>query len=147
MALRLWLVILITIVAACVPALAHAGATVTRVPLSLTIGDDCGLGEPIAAEGDMIVVYSFNSLGPDVFHERSIAQTHLRGTGLISGDSYVFNASGHLSESTFNNRGAIVMESDRVVEIHAGETVALDDFFLRMSFNPAGVIVDESGCR
>jgi hypothetical protein len=144
---RLGLVLLVTMVAACVPAVSHAGATTTRVPLSLTIGDECGVPEPIAVEGTMTVVDIFNSQGEGVFHERFNAETHLMGTGLVSGDKYVFNASSHLAESTFNNRGALVMESDRVVEVHAGETVALDDFFLRVGFNPAGVFFEESGCR
>jgi hypothetical protein len=33
------------------------------------------------------------------------------------------------------------------VEIHAGETVPLDDFFLRVAFNPAGQVFDETACR
>jgi hypothetical protein len=144
---RVWLVLVVALIAACVPAIAHAGATVTRVPLSLTIGDECGLGEPIEAEGHMIVVSTFESHTEGIFHERFVAEAHLLGTGLVTGDRYIFNATGQIAESTFVNGSSMVMESDMVVEIHAGETVPLDDFFMRVAFNPAGHVFDETACR
>jgi hypothetical protein len=111
------------------------------------IPDECGLGEQIKAEGQMIVVHSFESHAEGIFHERFNAEAHFLGTGVVSGDRYVFNATGHIAESTFENGGSMVMEMDQVVEIHAGETVPLDDFFLRFGFNPAGQITDVAVCR
>jgi hypothetical protein len=127
--------------------LARADTTVARIPLSFVTNDQCGLdGEPIAVEGTMVVVSTFTSNQEDVFREGAIAVTHLVGFGLETGDRYVFNASGHLFESTFSNRASLVMEADRAVQIHAGETTPLDDFHMRSFLNPDGHVVDESGC-
>jgi hypothetical protein len=146
---RPWIVLVLVIaVAAFVPAISHAGATATRVSLSFLSGTQCGLdGERIAYKGDMSIVYAFTSPTEGVFQEQQIATAHLVGVGLVSGDKYIFNATGHIFESTSANRGSLVMEADRAVEIHAGESTVLDDFYMRMSFNPGGAYVDESGCR
>lgn len=146
---RPWIMlVVVTAVAAYMPAVSRAGATTTRVPLSFVTNDLCGAdGEPIAVSGDMHIVYAFTSQDDGAFHEQQIAQAHLVGIGLVSGDRYIFNATGHIFESTFTSGSSLVMEADRSVQIHAGETTALDDFYMRVSFNPGGYYVDQSGCR
>ena len=148
--MRHWTV-LVTVVAmaACLPAVSRAETSVIRVPLSFTGGDMCGAdGEPVALRGQMIVVTTFANLGDGVYKERSVAQVHLAGVGLASGDSYIYNASGQVAEMTFDKRPAIVIDTSQAVMIHAGETTPLDDFYLRMSLHtPGGRYVDESGCR
>jgi hypothetical protein len=148
--MRHWIVLAaVAAVAACVPAVSRADTSVNRVPLAFTIFDMCGVdGEPVAVTGQAIFVDTFVDFGDGVYHEREIAQVHLAGLGLVSGDRYIFNASGQLSEFTFDNRPALVIDTSKAVMIHAGETTALDDFYMRMSLHPPDRwSVDESGCR
>src|SRR4051812_43215968 len=150
MRMRHWIVLFAVVAgAACLPAVSRAEASVDRVALSFTSGDMCGVdGEPVALTGRMIVAHTFVDMGDGVYHERDVAQLHMTGFGLVSGDRYIFNASGQVSEMTFDNRPAIVIDTSQAVMIHAGETTPLDDFYLRMSLHtPGGVYVDESGCR
>ena len=148
--MRHWIVLAaVAAVAACVPAVSRADTSVNRVPLSFTSSDMCGVdGEPVALTGQLIIVDTFLSFGEGVYHEREIAQLHLAGFGLVSGDRYIYNATGQLSELTFDNRPALVIDTTRAVMIHAGATTPLDDFYLRMSLHPPDQwSVDESGCR
>ena len=148
--MRNWIVLVaVAAVAACVPAVSHADTTVNRGSLSFTSYDMCGVdGEPVALTGQLVIVDTFLDFGDGVYHEQEIAQVHLAGFGLVSGDRYIYNVSGQLSELTFDNRPALVIDTTQGVMIHAGETTPLDDFYMRMSLHPPDQwSVDESGCR
>jgi len=148
--MRHWIVLAaVAAVAAFVPAVSRADTSVNRAPLSFTSYTMCSVdGEPVALTGQMIIVGTFLSFQEGVYHEQGIAQVHLAGVGLVSGDRYIFNASSQLSELTFDNRPVLVIDTTHAVMIHAGETTPLDDFYLRMSLHPPDQwSVDESGCR
>ena len=130
-----------------VTAAARADATSEWIPVSFVTNSFCGTSEVIAVEGDMHVVYAFTSQGDGVYHEQQIAQAHLVGYGLESGDMYIFDASGHIVGNYPPNGRSLVLESDHSVQIHAGETTPLDDFYMRVSFNTGGYSIDVSGCR
>jgi hypothetical protein len=138
----------VTAVVSVAPGPSQADATSTRVPVSFVTGDICGAdGEPIAVEGQMHIVYAFTSQDEGVFHEQQIAQAHLVGVGLVSGDRYILNSSSETSESVLSNGNSLVMHTEHAVRIHAGETTPFDDFYMRFTFNPGGYSVDISGCR
>jgi hypothetical protein len=146
---RLWLAILLVLtVAVVLPSISSAGAQSERVAVSFVTADICGAGgEPIAVDGVMHLVHTFTSPADGVSFEEQIAQAHLVGVGLVSGDRYIFNATAHIIGNYVPNGTSISMETDQSVRVHAGESTPLDDFYMRFRITPSDTFVEIDGCR
>jgi hypothetical protein len=146
---RLWVAVVCALtVAVVLPSTSPAAAQSERVRVSFVTTEICGAdGEPIAVDGELHLVSTFTSTAEGVYFEQQIAQAHLVGVGLVSGDTYIFNATGHTVGNYLPNGGSVSMEADQSVQVHAGESTALDDFYMRFSFTPSGTFVSIEGCR
>jgi hypothetical protein len=135
-------------VAVVLPSTSPAAAQGKWVRVSFVTNAVCGAdGEPIAVDGEMHLVYTFTSTAEGVYFEQQIVHAHLVGVGLVSGDTYIFNATGHTVGNYLPNGTSVSMETDHSVQVHAGESTSLDDFYMRFSFTPSGTFVAVEGCR
>lgn len=127
-----------------VPAATQAADSFT-VPVSFTGGSLCGVYEPIAFDGFMHIVYQLRSDPTGNYKELQFANAHYTGVGLVSGDTYVVNAAGHIFEGA-SDGGTIVSMTEQVERIHLGETTRLDDSYTRVVLSPGGYYIEEDGC-
>ena len=126
---------------------ASQAATSVIVPVSSPGGDFCGAGEPIAFDGFMHIVYNLRTDATGNYHELQQANAHYTGVGLVTGDTFIVSAAGHIFEGTSNGGSTTVSLTEHVEEIHLGETTRLDDSYAEIVLSPGGYGIEQEGCR
>lgn len=70
----------------------------TTIPLSTVIGDNPCTGEPVALEGELLVVsHITENAGGGFTANIFLIPQRVRGVGLVSGSAYLFNGATHSS--------------------------------------------------